>query len=281
MKYNRIIARLDIKGPNLVKGIHLEGLRVLGNPEYFSEIYYNEGIDEIIYHDCVASLYNRNSLLDVINRTSKNLFIPLTVGGGIRSIEDIHQSLRAGADKVSINTAAIKRPKLITEAAEKFGSSTIVVAIECIKQSNSKYLAFTDNGREYTGVDVIEWAQEVEKLGAGEILLTSIDKEGLGDGMDLDLIERVSKKITIPLISHGGVGNAEDIQNALNMGSDAIAISSILHYEICKRQKFIFKKEKEGNTTFLSLNSNFGKFEKISISKLKKNLIKKKLNIRF
>ncbi len=281
MKYNRIIARLDIKGPNLVKGIHLEGLRVLGNPEYFSEIYYNEGIDEIIYHDCVASLYNRNSLLDVINRTSKNLFIPLTVGGGIRSIEDIHQSLRAGADKVSINTAAIKRPKLITEAAEKFGSSTIVVAIECIKQSDSKYLAFTDNGREFTGVDVIEWAQEVEKLGAGEILLTSIDKEGLGDGMDLDLIERVSKKITIPLISHGGAGNTEDIQNALNMGSDAIAISSILHYEICKRENFIFKKEKEGNTTFLSLNSNFGKFEKISISKLKKNLIKKKLNIRF
>lgn len=280
MKYNRIIARLDIKGPNLVKGIHLEGLRVLGNPEYFSEIYYNEGIDEIIYHDCVASLYNRNSLLDVINRTSKNLFIPLTVGGGIRSIEDIHQSLRAGADKVSINTAAIKRPELITEAAEKFGSSTIVVAIECIKQPNSKYLAFTDNGREYTGIDAIAWAQKAEKLGAGEILLTSIDKEGLGDGMDLELVEHVSKKISIPLISHGGVGNSEDIYKVIISGSDAIAISSILHYEICKRNDFKFKKEKEGNTTFISKNLNFGRFEKKNIKDIKKDLIKKKLNIR-
>ncbi|MBX9853403.1 MAG: imidazole glycerol phosphate synthase cyclase subunit, partial [Cytophagaceae bacterium] len=166
----RIIPRLDIKGPNLVKGIHLEGLRVLGNPEYFAKYYYECGADELFYQDIVASLYGRNNLSNIIARTAKEIFIPLTVGGGIRTIEDITTVLRAGADKVSINTAAIKRPELIQEAAEKFGSSTIVVAIEAIKGTDGKYYAYTDNGREYTGIEVAEWARKVEKLGAGEIL---------------------------------------------------------------------------------------------------------------
>jgi len=194
MKENiRIIPRLDIKGPNLVKGIHLEGLRVLGKPEQFARSYYEQGADELLYMDVVASLYGRNSLLNIIEDTAKNIFIPLTVGGGIRSLEDIQKILRAGADKVSINTAAIRNPELIQSAANKFGSSTIVVAIEALLMPNGKYEAFTDNGREPTGVNVFEWALRAEKLGAGEIMVTSIDKEGTGKGFDVELIAKIGK----------------------------------------------------------------------------------------
>ncbi len=164
---HRIIARLDIKGPNLVKGIHLEGLRVLGKPEEYARAYYQAGADELIFQDVVASLYERNSLHDIISRTAREIFIPLTVGGGLRSIDDIRSVLRAGADKVSINTAAIRNPQLIREASLVFGSSTIVVAIEAIKQADGRYLAFIDNGREHTGVEVLGWAKKVEELGAG------------------------------------------------------------------------------------------------------------------
>ena len=163
MKYTRIIPRLDIKGPNLVKGIHLEGLRVLGKPEDFTKYYYDQGADELIFQDTVASLYQRNNLTEIIKRTSQNIFIPLTVGGGIRSIEDINAVLRAGADKVSINTAAIGNPDFINESSRAFGSSTIVIAIEAIKQADGSYLAYTDNGREHTGVEILPWAKEVEE----------------------------------------------------------------------------------------------------------------------
>lgn len=156
----RIIPRLDIKGPNLVKGIHLEGLRVLGKPESFAKFYYENGADELFFQDVVASLYDRNSLHNIITRTAREIFIPLTVGGGIRTIEDIRDVLRAGADKVAINTAAIKQPSFIKEAALKFGSSTIVVAIEAIRDASGKYLAYTDNGREYTGIEVVKWAKK-------------------------------------------------------------------------------------------------------------------------
>ena len=174
----RVIPRLDIKGPNLVKGIHLEGLRVLGKPEQFARFYYEQGADELIYQDVVASLYGRNSLHDIISKTAKDVFIPLTVGGGLRTLDDISAVLRAGADKVSINTAAHKEPSFITKASKMFGKSTIVVAIEAIHQQDGVYQAFTDNGRNRTGRDVVSWAMEIEKLGAGEILLTSVDKEG-------------------------------------------------------------------------------------------------------
>jgi len=186
----RIIPRLDIKGPNLVKGIHLEGLRVLGRPEEFAKYYYEQGADELMYQDVVASLYGRNSLQEIINRTAKAIFIPLTVGGGIRTIEDIRNVLRAGADKVAINTAAIKNPEFIKQAAINYGSSTIVIAIEAIKHKNGDYFAYTDNGREYTGKEVVEWAKRVEELGAGEIVLTSVDREGTGEGFDLDLLKK-------------------------------------------------------------------------------------------
>src|SRR3989338_3631035 len=178
MKNIRIIPRLDIKGQNLVKGIHLEGLRVLGKPEQYARHYYEAGADELAYMDVVASLYNRNSLHYIISRTAREIFIPLMVGGGLRTIDDIRSVLRAGADKVSINTAAINNPQIISEAANIFGSSTIVVAIEAIKEKNGRYLAYTDNGRQFTGIDVMEWAKRVEELGAGEIMITSVDREG-------------------------------------------------------------------------------------------------------
>ena len=166
MKYVRIIPRLDIKGPNLVKGIHLEGLRVLGKPEDFAKLYYEQGADELFYQDTVASLYQRNNLTDIVTRTAKNIFIPLTVGGGIRTLDDINNVLRTGADKVAINTASINNPQFINQASKTFGSSTIVVTIEVICQPNGTYLAYTDNGREYTGVEVVKWAREVEERGA-------------------------------------------------------------------------------------------------------------------
>ena len=152
----RVISRLDIKGPNLVKGIHLEGLRVLGTPEDFARYYYEAGADELIYQDVVASLYERNSLHEFISRSAQELFVPLTVGGGLRTLDDISAALAVGADKVSINTAALQNPQLIEQAALQFGSSTIVIAIEAIRQSDGTYLAYTDNGREHTGINAME-----------------------------------------------------------------------------------------------------------------------------
>ncbi|MAF20252.1 MAG: imidazole glycerol phosphate synthase subunit HisF, partial [Parcubacteria group bacterium] len=213
MSFIRIIPRLDIKGPNLVKGIHLEGLRVLGKPEHFAEYYYENGADELFYMDVVASLYGRNSLLHTIEKTSKNIFIPLTVSGGLRTLDDIRTALEAGADKVSINTAAIQRPELIKEASRKFGSSTIVISIEAIKKSDGYYEAYTDNGREKTGVDVFEWALRVVDLGAGEIMLTSIDQEGTGKGFDLELTKKVSESVPIPVIACGGAGKISHIND--------------------------------------------------------------------
>ncbi|MBL6958562.1 MAG: imidazole glycerol phosphate synthase cyclase subunit, partial [Rhodospirillales bacterium] len=174
----RIIPRLEIKGPNLVKGIHFEGLRVLGKPEAFARHYYEAGADELIYIDAVASLYGRNSLLHIVERTASEIFIPLTVGGGLRSLDDIREVLRAGADKVAINTAAIKDPDLIRQASRKFGSSTIVVLIEYIRHADGRYEAYTDFGRESSGVDALDWAQQAVELGAGELLVTSIDRDG-------------------------------------------------------------------------------------------------------
>ena len=168
-----------------MKGIHLEGLRVLGRPEAFARHYYETGADEILFVDTVASLYGRNNLLDVVERTAREIFVPLCVAGGLRSIEDIRATLRAGADKVSLNTAAVASPDLVREAARTFGSSTIVVAIEAIRQADGSYLCFTNCGREETGVDAFDWAMRAAELGAGELLVTSVDREGTGKGFDL------------------------------------------------------------------------------------------------
>ena len=203
MMPTRLIPRLDVKGKNLIKGIHLEGLRVIGDPQAFARKYYEDGADELLYVDVVASLYGRNSLHDIVRRTAQDVFVPLTVTGGLRSVDDVREMLRAGADKVGINTAATKRPELIREVARKFGSQCMVLSIEAKRTSAGKWEAFTDNGREPTGLDVVEWAQRGVELGAGEILLTSVDQEGTRDGFDTDLIAAVASVVPVPVIASG------------------------------------------------------------------------------
>jgi len=277
----RVIPRLDIKGPNLVKGIHLEGLRVLGKPEQFARFYYEQGADELIYQDVVASLYGRNSLHDIISKTAKDVFIPLTVGGGLRTLDDISAVLRAGADKVSINTAAHKEPSFITKASKMFGKSTIVVAIEAIHQQDGVYQAFTDNGRNRTGRDVVSWAMEIEKLGAGEILLTSVDKEGTGIGLDRELIQKVSSAINIPLVVHGGTGKQEHILNVEKESKiSGVAIASLLHYHFIKANRSLDGFEAEGNIEFLKSNRLFSKINPMSLLDLKDALFAAKINCR-
>ena len=274
MQNVRIIPRLDIKGPNLVKGIHLEGLRVLGRPEAFASYYYTHGADELMFVDVVASLYGRNSLEEIISRTAREIFIPLTVGGGIRTIEDINRVLRSGADKVSSNTAAINNPSFISEASEKFGSSTIVVAIEVIKD-RGEYLAYTDNGREHTGIEAIQWAKRAEELGAGEIVLTSVDQEGTGEGFDMELIGRVAEQLTIPLIVHGGPGKTEHLDPLTLYSIDAIAMASMLHYHAVTDIDKAESHEGEGNTEFLKSGKTFSKISPVRISDVK-NFIRQK-----
>lgn len=277
----RIIPRLDIKGPNLVKGMHLEGLRVLGKPEQFARYYYDQGADELIYQDVVASLYGRNSLHDIISKTAKEVFIPLTVGGGLRTIDDISEVLRAGADKVSINTAAHKKPDLIAKASKIFGKSTIVVAIEAIRQPDGAYQAFTDNGRNRTGRDVVSWAMEVEQLGAGEILLTSVDKEGSGVGLDKDLIQKVSSAINIPLVVHGGTGQPEHILGVEKESKiSGVAIASLLHYHYIKTNTRVDGFEAEGNIEFLKSNRIFNRINPMALPDLKNALSTAKINCR-
>ena len=276
----RIIPRLDIKGPNLVKGIHLEGLRVLGNPSTFAHHYYENGADELLFQDVVASLYQRNSLNNIITKTAKEIFIPLTVGGGLRTIDDIKGVLRAGADKVSINTAAISNPDFIKKASRNFGASTIVVALEVIKQDDGSYLCFTDNGREYTGVEALSWAQQVEELGAGELIVTSIDKEGTKKGMDLDLINYISSNVTIPVIAHGGVGELSDIENAIKHNADAVSIASVLHYNFLQSNKEEDFGTTEGNNEFLNNNLRQMKHSGTTLSDIKTYLKDKSIPCR-
>ncbi|MEO5844592.1 MAG: imidazole glycerol phosphate synthase cyclase subunit [Caldimonas sp.] len=228
----RLIPRLDIKGPNLIKGIQLEGLRVIGDPQTFARKYYEQGADELLYVDVVASLYGRNSLHDIIHRAAQDVFVPLTVAGGLRSVDDVRDVLRAGADKVAINTAATKRPLLIQEIARKFGSQCMVLSIEAKRVGEDRWEAYTDNGRERTGLDVVEWAKRGVELGAGEVLLTSVDREGTREGLEIDLLAAVTSAIPVPVIASGGMGKAEDAVSAVvDGGADAIAMADILHYQ--------------------------------------------------
>ena len=226
----RLIARLDIKAPNLVKGIQFEGLRKLGDPQAYALNYYNEGIDEIYYLDIVASLYERNSLTDIIKEATRDVFVPVTVGGGLRSCEDVINVLRAGADKVSINTAAIKNPTVITDVARRFGSQCMVLSIEAKKKMN-RWEAYYDNGREPSGLDVVEWAMKGESLGAGEIILTSIDQEGTVNGFDNELVHAVTSNVDIPVVASGGMGKLSHLESVVKKGNaDAIAMAHVLHY---------------------------------------------------
>lgn len=274
-KFKRIISRLDIKEENLVKGIQLEGLRILGDPIYFSKKYYDESIDELIYQDCIASLYGNNKLHTFISKISKQIFIPLTVGGGIRNIEDIKKALYSGADKVAVNTAVIKNINFLKEATEIFGSSTISISIEAVKLEDNEYYCFTESGRNNSGIKVIDWCKRVQDNGAGEIILTMVNKEGTGEGFDLDFLKSVLKISKIPVIAHGGCGKKMDVLNLLDQTSvDGVSISSMFHY-------FYHQKYKEYNKLKNVKSINYNNFfEGISIVDLKKYLKDNKIEIR-
>jgi cyclase len=226
----RLIARLDVKGPNLIKGIHLEGLRVLGDPQEFARRYYQQGADELIYIDIVASLYGRSNLTEIVRRAAQDVFIPMTVGGGIRTVDDVQDLLHAGADKVAINTAAVRRPELITEVARRFGSQCMVLSIEAKSQNGGGWEVYTDCGRERSGVDALEWARRGVELGAGEILLTSIDREGTRKGFDIDLTKAIAAEASVPIIASGGYGEPQHLVDVTGAGADAVAVADALHY---------------------------------------------------
>ena len=248
----RIIPRLDIKGPNVVKGVHLEGLRILGTPERFATQYYQQGADELIYLDTVASLYGRNNLAEIVSRAAAHIFIPLTVGGGIRSVEDIQRILRAGADKVAINTAAIRNPQLIKEGSRAFGSQCIVLYVEAKQRGPGSYECLTDNARERSGVDVFEWVRRAVDLGAGEILLTSVDREGTGKGYDVELTARVADMVEVPVIASGGAGHHDHITSAITIGkADAVCAASVFHYRLIEVMQQHAERFEEGNVEFL------------------------------
>lgn len=270
----RIIPRLDIKGPNLVKGIHLEGLRVLGKPERFARHYYEAGADELFYMDAVASLYGRNNLVDIVRRTSQEISIPLTVGGGIRTVDQIRDVLRAGADKVAINTAAIARPEFIREASRMFGSSTIVVSLETIRHSDGRYECYTDCGRNSTGVDAFEWALRAVELGAGELVVTSINREGTGKGFDVELTRRIAASVSVPVIASGGAGSLDHVRDVIVDGrADAVAIASCLHYDVIQKSRpDLSEFASEGNVVFLRRQATFQRIHSFEIPELKRLL---------
>jgi len=231
MLKKRIIPCLDINNGRVVKGINFVNLVDAGDPAEQAKIYNDNGADEICFLDISATHENRNTMLEVVKKTTEKCFVPLTVGGGVRTLEDINNLLLAGADKVSINTAAVKDENLITEATKKFGSQCIVVAVDAKKVKNDKWEVFTHGGRKPTGKDVLKFVKKVESLGAGEILLTSMDRDGTKKGYDLDLTKKVSNLINIPVIASGGVGNLEHLHQGFKIGkASAVLAASIFHF---------------------------------------------------
>ncbi len=231
----RIIPRLDIKGGTLVKGINLEGLRILGRADWFARQYYLQGADELLYLDAVASLYGRNSLTDFIRSTAASMFIPLTVGGGLRSLDDVRAVLLAGADKVAINTAALENPALLRQVSETFGASTLVLSLVAKRHADGHYTAFSNNGREDSGREVFEWLEEAVALGIGEVLLTALDREGTGHGYDLELITQIEARCPRPVIACGGASTADDVLQVIEQsGVRAVSLASALHYPLAR-----------------------------------------------
>ena len=232
MRTVRLIARLDVKAPNLIKGIHLEGLRVIGDPNVYARRYYAQGADELVYMDIVASLYDRNNLTDIVEKATQDVFIPMTVGGGVRSVDDARKLLASGADKVAVNTAAVKRPALITEISRRFGSQAMVLSIEAKRTGSGHWEVYTDNGREHTGLNVVTWAKRGAELGAGELLLTSVDQEGTRRGFDIALVRTVTDLVSVPVIASGGMGSAQHLVDVVRDGrADAVAMADFLHYD--------------------------------------------------
>jgi cyclase len=228
----RVIARLDVKNDYVIKGIHLEGLRKVGDPNQLAKAYYEEGIDEIVFIDAVASLYDRNNLFSVIRRASEEVFVPITIGGGLRSLSDVEQALDAGADKVAINTAAVRQPELIQKVAKQFGSQCVVASVQA-KRSENGWEALTETGREKTGVNVVDWVKRLQDLGAGELLLTSVDQEGTKSGFDVQLVVEVNKAVSIPVVVSGGYGQPRHIAELLEMTvPSGLCFASVLHYKL-------------------------------------------------
>ena len=230
MLKNRIIPCLDVKNGRVVKGINFVDLKDAGDPVEQAEIYSDGGADEICFLDITASNENRDTIYDVVERTSKKCFVPLTVGGGIKNVDDISKLLNCGADKVSINTAAVQNSEVIVESSRKFGSQCIVVAIDA-KKNNNKWEIFTHGGRNKTGIDAIEFAKKMEDCGAGELLVTSMDRDGTQIGYDIELMSNISSKINIPIIASGGVGNLDHLVDGIKIGNaSAVLAASIFHY---------------------------------------------------
>ncbi len=241
----RLIPCLDVKNGRVVKGVNFENLIDAGDPVLQAKFYYEQGADELCFLDITASEENRGTILDVVKKVAQVCFIPFTVGGGIRELQDFSNLLKCGADKVSINSAAIKNPDLISQASNKFGAQCVVVAIDAKKNSSGNFEIFTHGGKKPTGLDAIEWAKKVESLGAGEILLTSMDRDGTKAGYDLDLIEKITSHVSIPVIASGGVGELEHLHEGLRAGASAILAASIFHFKtfsISQAKEFLAEK---------------------------------------
>ena len=275
-KFIRIIPKLDIKNGLLIKGINLEGLRILGDPYSFANYYYKNGADEIYYVDNVASLYGTNNLNKFVSTTAKNLFVPLSVGGGIRSIKEIENFLKSGADKICINSAAIENIKFIKEASRIFGSSTITCIVEALKYEN-KYFITKENGRDVIMINPVDWSKKLEDAGAGEIFLTSVNREGLKKGFDIFINKKVSESVKIPVIAHGGAGSETDVYEVIKKTNvSGVSIAGLFHYDVCSL--FSFKNPKIGNNEFLTNQKK--KKSKNIISKLKNYLHKRGVLVR-
>jgi cyclase len=230
MRNVRVIARLDIKGEYVINTIHLEGLRKVGAPNDLAITYYEAGADEILIIDQVASLYQRSHLSDLTQQFSRDIFVPLTVGGGISSVNDARRLLRSGADKIAINSAAVRRPQLITELSQEFGAQCVVISIQAKKNFDFKWEVYTDGGRERTGIDVLEWSKAAVEYGAGEVLVTSIDQEGTRKGFDKALVSAVSNSVSVPVIASGGMGTPSHAVEMLKTSQcEAVSIADFLH----------------------------------------------------
>ncbi len=233
MRKIRVVARLDIKNEFVIKGIHLEGLRKIGDPNELARRYYEAGADELLFMDAVAAYYDRNSLSHIIEKACREVFVPITVGGGIRTLEDIRKALHSGADKVAINTQAHRRPEFVSEAAEKFGSQCIVASVVAKERKGGGWEAYVENGREPTGRDVLEWVAKLQDLGAGELMITSLDREGTQKGFDIPLCESVAKIAKVPVVCSGGAGESSHLSEVAKKADvDAIAVASVLHYDM-------------------------------------------------
>lgn len=275
-RFIRIIPKLDIKNGLLIKGINLEGLRVLGKPLDYAKSYYEDGADEIIYLDNVATLYGTNNLTKFVKETAKNLFIPLTVGGGISSLNDIEKMLNNGADRIIINSAAIENINFIKEAAKRFGSSTIISSVEYTRIGKENFIT-KSNGRDLIKINPVIWAKRLEEFGTGEIILTAIRKEGTKSGFDIKSIQEISKNIKIPVIAHGGAGSFEDIYEVIKKTNiRGVAIASLFHYN--NLIKTNYKKIKIGNINFLKNIKNHNNKNSV-IKRLKIYLKKKGINV--